>query len=157
MPVITGAAAYPDHLIEKMQEKGVQVDALDRLSLAEQAGSSKAVNIVLMGRLSRYFPDIPEDAWQEALTACVPPKYLELKLSCFCIRPRGNVMYLVKKAASVSWQLFCFSKLFCIFLKKVQTFLFQISFAYPPRWYDEITEREVPFKRPLSFTRRSFS
>lgn len=85
MPVITGAAAYPDHLIEKMQEKDVQVDALDCLSLAEQAGSSKAVNIVLMGRLSRYFPDIPEEAWQEALTACVPPKYLELNRRAFAL------------------------------------------------------------------------
>lgn len=59
MPVITGAAAYPENLIEKMEAKGIAVDAMDCLSLAEQAGSAKAVNLVLMGRLSRYF-DIPE-------------------------------------------------------------------------------------------------
>ena len=78
MPVITGLAQYPQDLVEKMRAQGAQVDALDCLSLAEQAGSAKAVNIVLMGRLSRYFPDIPEQAWQEAITACVPEKYLEL-------------------------------------------------------------------------------
>ena len=55
MPVITGAAAYPDGLIEKMQAAGIDVDAIDALSLAEAAGSAKAVNIVLMGRLSRWF------------------------------------------------------------------------------------------------------
>ena len=58
MPVITGAAQYPENLIEKMQAAGVQVDAMDCLKLAKEAGSSKAVNIVLMGRLSKYF-DIP--------------------------------------------------------------------------------------------------
>ena len=45
MPVITGAAAYPDHLIEKMQEKGVQVDALDCLSLAEQAKGRRFISV----------------------------------------------------------------------------------------------------------------
>ena len=34
MPVITGAAVYPEKLIEKMQAKGITVDALDCLSLA---------------------------------------------------------------------------------------------------------------------------
>ena len=53
MPVITGAAQYPAGLVEKMQQAGMDVDAFDALSLAEQAGSAKAVNIVLMGRLSR--------------------------------------------------------------------------------------------------------
>ena len=53
MPVITGAAAYPDHLAEKMRGAGIDLDAIDALSLAREAGSSKAVNIVLMGRLSK--------------------------------------------------------------------------------------------------------
>lgn len=60
MPVITGAASYPENLIDKMEAEGIAVDAMDCLSLAEQAGSAKAVNLVLMGRLSRYF-DIPEE------------------------------------------------------------------------------------------------
>ena len=85
MPVITGLAQYPQDLVEKMRAQGAQVDALDCLSLAEQAGSAKAVNIVLMGRLSRYFPDIPEQAWQEAITACVPEKYLELNRRDFAL------------------------------------------------------------------------
>ena len=85
MPVITGLAQYPQDLVEKMRAQGAQVDALDCLSLAEQAGSAKAVNIVLMGRLSRYFPDIPEQAWQEAITACVPEKYVELNRRAFAL------------------------------------------------------------------------
>ena len=58
MPVITGAMEYPSDLLAKMEAVGAKVDAMDCLSLAEEAGSSKAVNIVLMGRLSKYF-DIP--------------------------------------------------------------------------------------------------
>jgi indolepyruvate ferredoxin oxidoreductase beta subunit len=38
MPVITGASAYPEKLIEKLEEKGAQVDAMDCLTLAEEAG-----------------------------------------------------------------------------------------------------------------------
>ncbi len=84
MPVITGAAAYPENLIEKMEAAGAAVDAMDCLTLAEQAGSSKAVNIVLMGRLSRYF-DIPEEKWQQAIRECVPPKFVELNLKAFAL------------------------------------------------------------------------
>ena len=84
MPVITGAAQYPENLVEKMENLGISVDALDCLSLAEQAGSSKAVNIVLMGRLSKYF-DIPVEKWQKAIEECVPKKFLELNQKAFML------------------------------------------------------------------------
>lgn len=84
MPVIIGAAQYPNDLIEKMRAANVDVDAIDALRLAKTAGSSKAVNIVLMGRVSRYF-DFPIEAWQKALVACVPPKFLELNQKAFAM------------------------------------------------------------------------
>lgn len=83
MPVIIGAARYPENLIEKMRGAGARVDAVDFLALAEQAGSAKAVNIVLLGRLSTYFPEIPDGSWQEAIQACVPEKFLELNQRAF--------------------------------------------------------------------------
>ena len=82
MPVITGAASYPENLVEKMRSAGAKVDALDCLRLAEEAGAAKAVNIVLMGRLSHYF-DLPDEAWQASLEAMVPPKFLELNKKAF--------------------------------------------------------------------------
>ena len=85
MPVITGAAQYPENLIGKMTELGVEVDAMDCLALAEQAGSSKAVNIVLMGRLSKHFREIPVEKWQQAIRECVPPKFVELNLKAFAL------------------------------------------------------------------------
>jgi indolepyruvate ferredoxin oxidoreductase beta subunit len=82
MPVITGAMQYPDELVDKMKATGAKVDALDCLALAEEAGSSKAVNIVLMGRLSHYF-DMPEEAWMKAMEAIVPAKFLEMNKKAF--------------------------------------------------------------------------
>lgn len=82
MPVITGAAVYPAGLAEKMREAGIDLDAFDALSLAEEAGSSKAVNIVLLGRLSKWF-DFTEEEWMEAIEQSVPPKFLELNKKAF--------------------------------------------------------------------------
>lgn len=84
MPVITGAAQYPENLAEKMKAAGINVDAFDALSLAEQAGSSKAVNIVLMGHLSRNF-DFTLDEWLQAIEKSVPPKFLELNKRAFLL------------------------------------------------------------------------
>ena len=84
MPVITGAAEYPDKLVDKMRAAGAKVDALDCLALAEQAGSAKAVNIVLMGRLSHYF-GVPEEEWMAAMEAVVPPRFLELNKKAFVL------------------------------------------------------------------------
>ena len=85
MPVITGAAVYPHEVLEGLKAKGVAMDDMDALSLADEAGSSKAVNIVLMGRLSRYFPEIPEEKWLAAIEACVKPKFIELNKKAFAL------------------------------------------------------------------------
>ena len=67
-----------------MRSLGVNVDAVDALELSRQAGSTKAANIVLMGRLSRYF-DFGEEVWQEALSACIAPKFLDMNKKAFAL------------------------------------------------------------------------
>ena len=74
--------AYQAPAYARRSGKGLDVDAIDALSLAEAAGSSKAVNIVLMGRLSKYF-DIPAAEWLTAIEASVPAKFLELNKKAF--------------------------------------------------------------------------
>ena len=81
MPVITGAMKYPG----KHRRKALgaaKVIAVDALKIAQQAGSPKAVNTVLLGVLSSLM-DIPEQVWQDALTQHVPPKFLELNRVAF--------------------------------------------------------------------------
>ena len=82
MPVVTGAAKYPENLVEKMRAAGAKVDAMDCVALAEKAGSVKAVNLVLLGRLSHYF-DFGDEVWHKAIEACVPTKFLEMNRRAF--------------------------------------------------------------------------
>ena len=84
MPVIIGAAAYPENLVEKMTSAGISVDAINALALAEEAGSAKAVNLVLLGRLSQYF-DFSQDEWMDAIEKSVPAKFLELNKKAFLL------------------------------------------------------------------------
>ena len=84
MPVIIGAAEYPQELAAKMVAAGIDLDAVDALSLAEQAGSAKAVNLVLMGKLSKYF-DIPQEEWLAAIEQSVPAKFLEMNKKAFAL------------------------------------------------------------------------
>ena len=90
MPVVTGKAEYPENLVEKMRAAGAKVDALDCLSLASRAGSSKAVNVVLIGVLSRLMKDIPEEAWTRAIEETVPAKFLELNRKAFALGREGK-------------------------------------------------------------------
>ena len=82
MPVITGAAKYPEELADKLAAAGADLTAVDALSLAEQAGTSKASNVVLMGVFASL-TGFPEELWQKALDECVPPKFLELNKKAF--------------------------------------------------------------------------
>ena len=84
MPVIIGAAQYPENLVQKMLDAGIDLDAMDALTLAEQAGTAKAVNLVLLGRLSRYF-DFTQDEWMAAIEKGVPAKFLEVNKKAFAL------------------------------------------------------------------------
>ncbi len=84
MPVITGAAEYPEGVLDELREKGVAVDEIDALSLALEAGSPKCVNIVLMGRLSNYF-DFSEKKWLDAIEDTVAPKFVEMNKKAFTL------------------------------------------------------------------------
>ena len=83
MPVITGAAEYPSNIEARLRELA-DVTALEAMPLAEQAGSAKAVNVVLVGVLSRSM-DIPEENWLRAIEETVPPKFVELNRRAFLL------------------------------------------------------------------------
>ena len=83
MPVITGAAEYPSNIEARLRELA-DVTALEAMPLAEQAGSAMAVNVVLVGVLSRSM-DIPEENWLRAIEETVPPKFAELNRRAFLL------------------------------------------------------------------------
>ncbi len=82
MPVIIGAAEYPTDVLDELTAKGLNVQSLDALTLAEQAGSSKAVNIVLMGKVAKQF-GIDYDKWIMAIENTVAPKFVEMNKKAF--------------------------------------------------------------------------
>ena len=82
MPVITGAMAYPEKPTEKLAQK-VRTVSLDAMRLAEEAGSVRAVNVVLLGVLSGYMPEIEEEMWLTAIERRVKPAFVELNKRAF--------------------------------------------------------------------------
>ena len=81
MPVILGAADYPDD-IDDVLNANADVIKLDAAKLAEEAGSLKAVNVVLIGVLAKS-SDIAYDVWVNTIKATVPEKFLDINLKAF--------------------------------------------------------------------------
>lgn len=80
--VSAGIATYPDDvqgLIEKKVPDAVFVDAI---SLAKKAGTSRAVNVVMIGALSNFLP-IEPDIWTDVIRKKVPEKFLDANLRAF--------------------------------------------------------------------------
>lgn len=84
MPVITGVMTYPDDIIAKLKEMDIDVTAVDALSLAEEAGSVKAVNVVLIGVMARRM-DLDESVWLNVIQEIVPEKFVEMNLKAFML------------------------------------------------------------------------
>lgn len=84
MPIITGDAEYPQGVLDELSSKGVNVDSIDALSLATKAGNAKSVNIVLMGRLAKYF-EMPMEKWLSAIEKCVKPQFVEVNKAAFAL------------------------------------------------------------------------
>lgn len=82
MPVIIGAAEYPESLTEKIAAKGVNIIAEDTSDIALKAGSIRAANVVLIG-LAAHVLGFDTAVLREAVAACVPKKALNVNLAAF--------------------------------------------------------------------------
>ncbi len=81
MPVITGAATYPENITEKISK---QVDAIvtDAVALAKEAGNIKAVNVVLIGIMAKS-TDIEYEKWIKTIKETVPEKFVDINIKAF--------------------------------------------------------------------------
>lgn len=82
MPVIAGSMQYPVDIEDKIKELGVDIRAFNALRLAEDAGNSKALNVVLVGYLATL-GIFSEETLLESLKECVPQKLLDINLKAF--------------------------------------------------------------------------
>ena len=84
MPVVNGTMEYPEELVKKMKDKGINVIAADTLEIAKQAGNEKAANVALIGLASKHL-GFSEETLEKALEEAVPQKFLELNKKAFAL------------------------------------------------------------------------
>ena len=80
MPVITGAAKYPDNSQDTLEAAGALL--VDAFTIAKECGNEKAVNIVMMGILAKQLT-YPKEQWVESIHQTVPQKVLDINLKAF--------------------------------------------------------------------------
>ena len=71
-----------ENIAEKIEAKGIKLMKADALAVAEECGSSKASNVVLIGMFAKH-SDIPKEEYIKAIEMSVPKKFLELNLKAF--------------------------------------------------------------------------
>ena len=81
MPVITGMMEYPKNIKEKL-DGVVNLECVEALKLATEAGNIKTVNVVLIGVLAKS-TNIKYEKWIEILKKIVPAKLLDVNLKAF--------------------------------------------------------------------------
>lgn len=80
LPVLTGRLAMPAKARKRLKDAGATVIPAELL--AKQAGSIKAVNVVLLGALSTYL-SFPEDVWIDTIAQRVPAKFKDVNIAAF--------------------------------------------------------------------------
>ena len=82
MPVIMGAAKYPENILEKLQAKDIKVISVDALDLAVKAGNPKSTNVVLLGVTAKFL-GFERDMWIDIIRSTVPEKMLDINVKAF--------------------------------------------------------------------------
>ena len=82
MPVIMGKAEYPENILEKIERTGIKIISADALTVAEAAGSAKAVNMVLLGMAAKFL-HIDKEVWLKTICDTVPEKTKETNIKAF--------------------------------------------------------------------------
>lgn len=76
LPVLTGAAQYPEGVIEKLESK-VKTIVFNAADVARELGNPKTQNIVLLGALIKAI-GLEDLDWDAAIEACVKPRFVEI-------------------------------------------------------------------------------
>jgi indolepyruvate ferredoxin oxidoreductase, beta subunit len=82
--VTTGKCRYPDleEILGPLRKVCREAKPIEGTAIAKLAGNSQAMNVVMLGALSKYIP-IDERVLLSALAEVVPSKYLEVNKRAF--------------------------------------------------------------------------
>ena len=81
MPVITGAAEYPENILEGLREK-YRVFSIDAMEKAEELGNTRVFNTIVLGMAARHM-NYSKEEWVEVIKSKVPPKTVDINLAGF--------------------------------------------------------------------------
>ncbi len=79
--VVTGAAQYPENIIETLK-KSYQVIDVDAMEEAKKLGNAKVFNTIIVGVAAKRM-DFDKEKWLEVIEATVPPKTIEINKAAF--------------------------------------------------------------------------
>ena len=79
--VVTGAAQYPENIIENLKKEH-NVVAVDAMAEAKQLGNAKIFNTIIIGVAAKRM-DFDKNQWLEVIENTVPPKTIELNKAAF--------------------------------------------------------------------------
>ena len=82
MPVVLGQAENPADMDRVLEEHAGYLKEFDALKIAAECGSTKAVNIVLLGAAARNLPFSTEE-WMKVIEENVKPKFVEMNKFAF--------------------------------------------------------------------------
>jgi len=85
--VTIGKDRYPENIPALLADKYPRFALAPALSLAQEAGNAKALNVAFVGVLAKYL-DIDTGIWEKAITRMLPPKLVELNLKAFSLGNR---------------------------------------------------------------------
>ncbi len=79
--VVTGAASYPEHIVEGLEQEHT-VYKIDAMAEAKKLGNSKVFNIIVLGMAAKHM-DFSKEAWLEIIEKTVPPKTVDINKKAF--------------------------------------------------------------------------
>ena len=82
--VARGEEAYPEDLAAAAAARDVRLIAVDAEALAREAGTLRAVNVVLLGAATAVLP-FTDETWRRGLAAAVPAKIREVNERAFAL------------------------------------------------------------------------
>lgn len=86
--VVTGAAEYPDNILEMLSEK-YQVYSMNAMEEAKKLGNPKAFNVIILGLAARHM-DFDKEAWLRVIEKTVPPKTVDINKAAFLLGYEGR-------------------------------------------------------------------
>ena len=81
MPVVTGAAEYPENIIEDLSGAHT-VYSIDAMAEAKKLGNPRVFNLVVLGMAAKHM-DFTKEQWMKVIEKTVPPKTVDINQKAF--------------------------------------------------------------------------